>query len=175
MRWIVVGLVSTLAACSPAPRETAPAPRSVSAAAGKTDPAPSPVRVLADTGGDKATFPEAPQATDACADRSRVRADLTERDDGREISVQPGDEICVRLPSNRALNYAWGFNDTMAGTVELVGEPGYAPGAEVGAGTESWRLRAVKAGDTTLRFEYLQPSDEPIPPEKSVRFPITVR
>ncbi len=158
----MIGLVSTLAACSPAPRETAPAPPPVSAAA------PS--------GDDGAAFPEAPEVTDACADRSRILVDLTEHDSGRAVSLHPGDELCVRLPSNRALNYAWGFNDSLVGTVDLVGEPGYVLGAGSAAGgTESWRLRAVKAGETTLHFEYLHASDEPLPPEKQVSFSVLVR
>ena len=68
----------------------------------------------------------------------------------------------------------------MAGTLELVGEPGYAQltaadGSADAGGIESWRLRAVQAGKTTLRFDYLHASDEPTPPEKSLLFSIVVR
>lgn len=163
---IVIALATLLCACTPGPREpasaaTAPAPVA-SGATAESDPA------------------QQLELSDACADRSAIRVELTETDDGRAFALEPGDELCIRLPGNRAQSYAWGFNDTRAGTLELVGEPGYmqitsAEGRSDVGGVESWRLRAVKAGTTTLRFEYLHASDEPTPPEKFVTFSVAVR
>ena len=79
---IVIALAVLLCACGPSPRES-----------GSGAPAAVPL-------------PAAPaqqlELTDACADRSEFRADLTETDDGRSLELHPGDDLCIRLPSNRA-------------------------------------------------------------------------
>jgi predicted secreted protein len=117
---------------------------------------------------------------DACAGASRLRAEVSEKDEGRAVELSVGEEMCVRLPSNRGKRYTWAFNDTRAGMLELVGEPGYAEANDAsgrvveGWGTETWRLRARTAGVTVLRFEYQHASDEPIPPERVLSIPVTV-
>jgi inhibitor of cysteine peptidase len=72
-----------------------------------------------------------------------------------------GEECLLTLPSNPSTGYRWELQAGAAGVVEQVGQAEFQPSPDdtglprVGAGgVEVFRLRAIRAGDTTLHFVY---------------------
>lgn len=87
---------------------------------------------------------------------------LTEADNGRQITVRPGDIVTLTLASNPTTGYSWQVMEIDAAILVQDGDPEYkqSPGSEglVGAGgTETFRFKAVSAGTTSLNLGYMRP------------------
>ncbi len=91
-----------------------------------------------------------------------------------------GDELVVRLHSNRTTGYSWSLVMTGGGVLKQQGEAAYeTPRSDrrlTGAGgVEVWKFRAVKAGALMLTFNYRRPWEKGVPPVKSLTWPVTIR
>jgi inhibitor of cysteine peptidase len=101
---------------------------------------------------------------------------LTLADDGRAIDLKLGQVLTVVLDSNRANGFSW----ALVGPVETVivpdGTPLYVPKSGRGGsgGTETWRFRAARRGQQTVRMEYRRHWVQNVP-ERTFRFTATVR
>jgi len=109
-----------------------------------------------------------------------ARLDLTEQENGKDILLDRGDELVVRLPSNRTTGYSWSLEMTGSGRLEQQGEALYeTPRSDrrmMGAGgVEIWKFRALKAGQVSLKFNYRRPWEKDVPPVKTVSWPVTIR
>lgn len=109
-----------------------------------------------------------------------ARLDLTEQENGKDILLDRGDELVIRLLSNRTTGYSWSLVMTGSGVLEQEGEAAYEAQRSdrrlMGAGgVEIWKFRAVKAGSITLKFNYRRPWEKDVPPVKSLSWPVTIR
>lgn len=85
---------------------------------------------------------------------------LTDADNGSSINLNPGDNLVIRLSSNRTTGYSWSVGMNNPGILSTVGEPSYqapdstmmgAPGAQV------FRFRAAGGGGENLSLLYQRP------------------
>lgn len=106
--------------------------------------------------------------------------DLTEQENGKDILLDRGDELVVRLVSNRTTGYSWALVMRGSGLLEQKGEVAYETARSdrriVGCGgVEVWKFRTVKAGSVRLQFSYRRPWEKDVPPAKTVGWPVTIR
>ncbi len=104
---------------------------------------------------------------------------LTEADNGKYLQLHPGDLVLVKLRASRGNGYQWVMRDTGGSALRREGDPVYTPAASKkgnggDTGTESWKFRAVKPGEQTVRLEYLPPWSKDVP-ERALRFTVAVR
>ena len=102
---------------------------------------------------------------------------LTEADANHKVRLEVGQELVLKLESNRSTGYSWSLTESENPVLTSLGKPTYKisralPGA---GGFETWRLRATKIGRETLRFEYRRPWEKKVPPAKAVLCPIAVQ
>ncbi|MBN1453561.1 MAG: protease inhibitor I42 family protein [Anaerolineales bacterium] len=95
---------------------------------------------------------------------------LTEADNGRQITVRPGDIVTLKLASNPTTGYSWQVMEIDNTILVQDGDPEYkqSPGSEglVGTGgAETFRFKAVGAGETTLSLGYMRPWESVLPIE----------
>jgi inhibitor of cysteine peptidase len=102
---------------------------------------------------------------------------ITAADANHPITLQIGQEVVLRLESNRATGYSWLLAHSKNTVLTNLGRATYEKGrAAVGAGgIETWKFRAAKSGAETLKLEYRRPWEKKVPPAKTVIFDITVR
>ena len=102
---------------------------------------------------------------------------IEERDAGRDIELQRGKRITLRLEANRSAGYRWSLAESGDGGLEQVGEPYYTVEKAVpgGGGAEYWTFRATRAGTKKLRFEYRRPWERDKPAAKGLSYTINVR
>lgn len=106
-------------------------------------------------------------------------AQATQADNGRQITLQPGEEMTVTLESNLTTGYSWQVQKIDNAVLVLEGEPTYeqSPGSEglVGAGgTETFHFKAVASGETSLELGYMRPW-ESVPPIKTYTVQVLVQ
>ena len=114
----------------------------------------------------------------SCAARPPVV--VTTAEEGRAVTLSPGDELIVRLAANRTTGYRWQLADdpapVLASEAEVTYEPLEAGDGRVGAGgNDVWRFRAAQPGEAELVFEYWRPWERSPTPADSISFAITVR
>ncbi len=81
-------------------------------------------------------------------------------DPGKTITIGVGQEFTIALDSNPTTGYSWqeSFDETALELIENTYEQGEAPEGIVGAsGTEYFKFRALKTGETTITMAYQQP------------------
>jgi inhibitor of cysteine peptidase len=102
---------------------------------------------------------------------------LTEADANHTVGLELGQELVIKLESNRSTGYSWSLAETENPILTSLGEPTYqTSGALPGAGGfETWRFRATKIGRKTLKFEYRRPWEKKVPPAKAVLFYIVAQ
>ena len=103
---------------------------------------------------------------------------ITDADNGKQITVRPGDVVTVTLVSNPTTGYSWQVMEIDNAILVQEGDPEYkqSPGSEglVGAGsTETFRFKAVGSGETPLGLGYLRPW-ESVPPIETFTVKIRV-
>ncbi|UHQ24463.1 protease inhibitor I42 family protein [Lysobacter sp. 5GHs7-4] len=117
--------------------------------------------------------------TSAGAPAASAERVLTAADSAAPVMASVGDVLVVNVEANPSTGYGW-IVDTAAaaGTIEQAGEPSMAlshPGAVGGGGTQTWRFRAVAAGQGELRMDYRRAWEKDVPPVRSVSWKIEVR
>lgn len=97
----------------------------------------------------------------AALGHATTRGDLiiTKQDDGKTVTAVVGQNISVNLAGNPSTGFTWIQTETNGDSVVVLGPSTFtadSPGLTGGGGTVSFPLRAVKAGQTILHFNYLQ-------------------
>ena len=87
---------------------------------------------------------------------------ITDADNGKQISLKSGDLMTVTLVSNPTTGYSWQVMEIDNAILVQDGDPEYkqSPGSEgsVGAGgTETFHFKVVGSGKTTLGMGYMRP------------------
>jgi len=98
---------------------------------------------------------------------------LTAADDGREISLRPGQTVSVALASNHSTGFAWAVTSPTAGVIVPEGKGSFAVKSG-GRGTETWRFLAMKPGRQTVRLDYRREWTQNMP-ERTFRFTAIVK
>ena len=121
----------------------------------------------------------------ACAGRidepQAAVVEVTEKDTGATIDLEPGQPLRVKLASNRTTGFQWLLIDQTCQNLESVGEaPAYRqnpnPGGLLGVGGfEEWTFRPLRQGSGLLRFEYRRPWENGREAIKSAVFTVRVR
>jgi len=104
---------------------------------------------------------------------------LTDADNGKQITVTSGDVVTVTLVSNPTTGYSWQVMEIDNAILVQDGDPEYkqSPGSEglVGAGgTETFRFKAVGTGETKLGLGYMRPW-ESVQPIETFSVQVTVQ
>lgn len=102
--------------------------------------------------------------------------ELTDKDNGEEISIENGDTFTVTLESNPTTGFGW-ENVTTGEHVVQVGESTYkqsrsCQGTGCG-GEETFTFKGVSDGKTVVTLAYSRPW-ESVPPEKTFEVTVTV-
>jgi inhibitor of cysteine peptidase len=101
---------------------------------------------------------------------------VTEADTNHTVALHVGQELILKLESNRSTGYSWSRADNKDPILTSLGEPTYKMGRAVpgAGGIETWTFRATKVGTEALKLEYRRPWEKKVPPAKTVLFYITV-
>ncbi len=113
----------------------------------------------------------------ACGRAATNTLALTEDDNGRALTLKPGQVLVIHLAANPTTGYTWALGEVNEGVLRQAGEAGYTPApagqGEVGTGgTAVWRFVAVGIGTTTLKLVYIRPWEKP--PKAAQTFSLTV-
>lgn len=100
---------------------------------------------------------------------------LSKSDNGRHVTLHPGDQLVIELESNPSTGYTWevvqvdpsllaqqGKSSFQAASTGLVGAPGI----------QTLTFKALKAGSATLTLGYLRSWETGVPPVNT--FQVTV-
>ena len=99
---------------------------------------------------------------------------LTERDNGREVTLPDGRELSLSLPENRTTGYRWDLEEEDRGLLETREAEGSDVSPAVGSGGRArWIVRAIAPGTSRLRLKRWRPWEG----ESSTveRFELTIR
>lgn len=99
-------------------------------------------------------------------------------DDGREITLKPGQTLAVALEANPTTGYNWLLDvEPDAAVLSVVGEEFQAPSGErVGAGgVTTWRFRALATGETSFRLGYARSWEEGVESVETFSLRVVVR
>jgi len=104
---------------------------------------------------------------------------ITAVDNGKQITLQSGDAMTLTLESNLTTGYSWQVLAIDNRVLIQEGDPEYkdATGSDgvVGAGgTQTFRFKAVGAGETSLELGYMRPW-EAVPPIKTFSVQVIVK
>lgn len=99
-------------------------------------------------------------------------------DNGGQVTMRINTPLVVSLPPDPSTGYGWVLKSQSA-NLYLVGGPDYTPTPKppglVGvADTTAYRFRARTPGTGTLEFVWTAPPGQPTPPERIVRYDVTV-
>ncbi len=112
------------------------------------------------------------------SDRTPDPVYVSEEDSGRAVSLSEGQDLVVTLTSNPSTGYGWSYQSSTSGVLSPVGETEYLPDEPVrigSGGRERLRFTALRAGRTTLVFQYRQPWDTSSPAQETVSYDVVVQ
>ncbi|HEX9046272.1 MAG TPA: protease inhibitor I42 family protein [Verrucomicrobiae bacterium] len=115
-----------------------------------------------------------------CAGMKTSTTTVTERDNGRDVQVAVGHVLVVKLPGNATTGYRWTASKTATESIlQQLGDSTYAPdmappGMVGVGGTETFQFEARKAGQETLRLEYVRSWEKGVPPARTFAVNVTV-
>lgn len=102
--------------------------------------------------------------------------DLTERDNGKGVSVAVGETISLTLAGNPTTGYMWEMADIDRAVLAPGPGPAFAADSSLtgAGGTFTFRLSALKAGSSAVKLSYRRPWETGVPPLRRVEFTVTV-
>lgn len=106
------------------------------------------------------------------------QTDLQVSDPAQPIEATAGEEFTLVLDANPTTGYHWELVEELdAGVVEFVSRDYNAdqPVTTGSGGTDAWTFKAVAAGETQITLGYYPPSNDPVDPQQTVTFTVTVK
>ena len=105
---------------------------------------------------------------------AKIPVQLYEIDSGRTVEIHPDDILEIVLDTNPTTGYQWKIVAWDTDIVEQSGEAVYKPKSDIiGSGGEmTFRFKALSSGQISLRFVYIRPFEENVPPIN--RFEVTI-
>jgi inhibitor of cysteine peptidase len=100
-------------------------------------------------------------------------------DPQQPIEADAGEEFSIVLESNPTTGYHWNIvGDLDTNMVEFVKNDYIStsdPNLVGGGGLEVWTFKAVNAGETHITLGYYPPSNDPVDPQQTTTFVVTVK
>ena len=102
---------------------------------------------------------------------------LTERDSGRQIELNVGDQLNITLPANPTTGFQWEVSNVDSTILRPMGEPEFEPASnEVGSGGQiKFRYEVVGTGQTELQLIHHRMFEENVPPIQTFEVNITAK
>ncbi|HEY7543787.1 MAG TPA: protease inhibitor I42 family protein [Blastocatellia bacterium] len=103
---------------------------------------------------------------------------VTDKDNGKKISLAKGNMLIVRLEARPGTGYGWQVAKNEADKLKPEGEPTLEPpDKEVMDGIEHqvFRFKAISEGTITLELHYVRPWEKEAPPEKTYSIEVQIR
>jgi len=105
--------------------------------------------------------------------------EIKDADNGKQITIQPGNVMTVALVSNPTTGYSWQVMRIDEAILLQKGDPEYkqSPGTEglVGSGgVETFQFEAIGSGETTLTLGYMRVW-ESVPPIETFTIQVIVQ
>jgi predicted secreted protein len=101
---------------------------------------------------------------------------LTEDDNGKFLTLHPGERVFVRVGASQTNGYKWDVAGNWHGVLKQVGQSMFAPGTSSSKtdGTQTWKYEAATKGEGTVEMNYLPPFSKSVP-ERVLRFTVSVK
>ena len=99
-------------------------------------------------------------------------------DPAKILEASAGNEFKIIIDSNPTTGYHWEIiGEVDADVVEFVSRDfrGDEPVAVGSGGVDVWVFKAVAAGETDITLGYYPPSNDPVEPQQTVTFTVTVK
>lgn len=118
--------------------------------------------------------PKAAVATEVSATSKQIQ--VTEADQGKEYTLNPGDSLVIVLESNPSTGYAWEVQQVDNPVLQLSGEAAFKADSEkLGSpGKATFTFNTVNAGTQALTLIYHRSSDKDVQPAKTFTINVTV-
>jgi inhibitor of cysteine peptidase len=102
---------------------------------------------------------------------------LGAEDNGRQVTLQQGQTLTIKLEANPTTGYSWEFVEPEKAILEQVGESEYEPESDLlGApSTQTLRFEAVQPGQTELKLVYRRPWETDVEPLETFTVLVTVQ
>ncbi|MCX6056966.1 MAG: protease inhibitor I42 family protein [Chloroflexi bacterium] len=105
--------------------------------------------------------------------------DLQVSDSQKVIEVNAGKEFNIVLEANPTTGYHWAIvgelDPNVVGFVKNEYTSTSDPNLVGGGGVDIWTFKALSAGETQITLGYYPPSNEPVDPQQTVTFTISVK
>jgi inhibitor of cysteine peptidase len=134
-----------------------------------------------DDDGDSDEAPPAATLTAVSTPAAPAEIQVTEADDGAAVELGLGGTLVVALASNPSTGFSWAVTPPEPTGLELQGEPEFVPPGSgetpvVGAaGTQVFRLEAVRAGPSELTLTYARSFEPGAAGERTFTVTVNVR
>ena len=102
---------------------------------------------------------------------------LDETRNGGQVSLSPGQELTIKLPSSPGAGYSWGLCGQDIQPLRMEGEPGQLKGGSQTLGAPEYQLfrfKALEPGQVELKLQYKRPWEQKAP-EKTFSVKVTVQ
>ncbi|MBI5946449.1 MAG: protease inhibitor I42 family protein [Chloroflexi bacterium] len=99
-------------------------------------------------------------------------------DPAKILEAAAGSEFKIIIDSNPTTGYHWEIVDELdANVVEFVSKDfkGSEPVMPGSGGVDVWTFKALSAGKTHITLGYYPPSNDPVEPQQTVTFTVTVK
>ena len=115
--------------------------------------------------------------TASCGQHREVKLD--EKDDGRQVELQTGQVLVIRLKSNPTTGYRWEPTALEEGVLRQVGEAEFKPSSKLpllgASGVETLRFEAAESGQTDLQLVYHRPWEKEEKPAETYFLRVVVQ
>lgn len=101
---------------------------------------------------------------------------LTEDDNGKNLVLNPGEMVLVRVGASKTNGSKWEVGGNESGVLSQVGSSMYTAGTKTSKtdGTETWKYKAAKMGETSVQMKYMPPYSKTVP-ERVLNFTVAVK
>lgn len=115
-----------------------------------------------------------PASTPVNSNNSKVL--ISEKDDGKTITVSQGTEVSVELTGNMTTGYSWNVSSVSGKAAKQNGDVAYTSDAGIALGRGglfTTKFTTATIGDTTVKMEYKRPWEKKTAPAKT--FSVTIK
>lgn len=112
----------------------------------------------------------------ACSSKAETPA-IT--DPSQPIAVNAGETFTIVIESNPTTGYHWDIvGELDSNTLEFISNEYTStsdPNLAGGGGLDVWTFKAVNTGETQITLGYYPPSNDPVDPDQTVTFTVTIK
>jgi len=101
-----------------------------------------------------------------------------EANKAKSMKIRTGDSFTITLRANSSAGYQWQFAAPLDKSMLQLLHSKYIPyrSKRLGAdGKQLWIFKALKAGETSIVFEYIRPSEKDTPPRREETIKVIIK